>query len=124
MKFLLLGLVAGASYFVFWQTAYDFSFVLISVVLPGTLSRRPKSFGGLRRINPVPVYEDNWRLTLPRWALQEDKCTMCRLLSQLMRSAFPGIDLDQAPQRATTYVSRKAAVARAATGWLSFPCTQ
>jgi len=34
---LLLGLVAGATYFVFWQTAYDFSFVLISVVLLVTL---------------------------------------------------------------------------------------
>jgi diguanylate cyclase (GGDEF)-like protein len=34
---LLLGLVAGATYFVFWQTAYDLSFVLISVVLLVTL---------------------------------------------------------------------------------------
>lgn len=37
MMVLLLGLVAGATYFVFWQSAYDFSFVLISVVLLVTL---------------------------------------------------------------------------------------
>jgi diguanylate cyclase (GGDEF)-like protein len=37
MLVLLLGLVAGATYFVFWQTAYDFSFILISVVLLVTL---------------------------------------------------------------------------------------
>jgi diguanylate cyclase (GGDEF)-like protein len=34
---LLLGLVAGAAYFVFWQTGYALSFVLISVVLLVTL---------------------------------------------------------------------------------------
>lgn len=37
MLFLLLGLVVGATYFVFWQTSYDFSFALISVVLLVTL---------------------------------------------------------------------------------------
>jgi diguanylate cyclase (GGDEF)-like protein len=37
MLFLLLGLVAGATYFVFWQTSYDLSFALISVVLLVTL---------------------------------------------------------------------------------------
>ena len=37
MLLLLLGLVAAATYFVFWQTSYDFSFVLISVVLLVTL---------------------------------------------------------------------------------------
>lgn len=37
MMVLLLGLVTGATYFVFSQTAYDFSFVLISVVLLVTL---------------------------------------------------------------------------------------
>lgn len=37
MLLLLLALVAGATYFVFWQTAYDLSFVLISVVLLVTL---------------------------------------------------------------------------------------
>jgi diguanylate cyclase (GGDEF)-like protein len=37
MMVLLLALVACATYFVFWQTAYDFSFVLISVVLLVTL---------------------------------------------------------------------------------------
>jgi diguanylate cyclase (GGDEF)-like protein len=37
MMVLLLGLVTGATYFVFWQTAYDFSFILISVVLLVTL---------------------------------------------------------------------------------------
>jgi diguanylate cyclase (GGDEF)-like protein len=35
--FLLLGLVVGATYFVFWQASYDFSFALISVVLLVTL---------------------------------------------------------------------------------------
>lgn len=34
---LLLGIVAGSTYFVFWQTGYDISFVLISVVLLVTM---------------------------------------------------------------------------------------
>jgi diguanylate cyclase (GGDEF)-like protein len=77
LLFLLLGLVAGSTYVVFWQSSYDLSFVLISVVLLVTLrlgfAASVVAVNLLAVLATMATMHDHGPLTLGAGALQANR---------------------------------------------------